>query len=77
MATIDQVVQDVTDETTVEQSLVTLTAGIKAQLDAITAGALPPATQAKVDAIFAQLETNKATLAAAITANTPAAAPAS
>lgn len=74
MATIDDVVKDVTDESTVEDGLITLTTDIKTQLDAALAGTtVPPAVQAKIDAVFTQLETNKAKLAAAITANTPAA----
>jgi len=72
-ATIDQLVQDATDESTVEDSLIAITSGFKAQLDAILAGALPAAVQAKVDAAFATLEANKAKLAAAVLANTPAA----
>ena len=73
MATIDDVVKDVTDESTVEDGLITLTTDIKTQLDAALAGTtVPPAVQAKIDAVFTQLETNKAKLAAAITANTPA-----
>lgn len=74
-ATLDQVLQDTTDESTLEDSIITLLGGIKSQLDAITAGALPAATQAKVDKIFANLESNKAKVAAAITANTPPTVP--
>lgn len=71
-ATLDQILQDTTDESTVIDSLVTLTAGIKAQLDAVLAGALTPEQQAKVDAIFSAVESNKAKVAQAITDNTPA-----
>lgn len=73
MATLDELMQDVTDEGTVEDGLVTLTEGIKAQLDAFLAGQLTPEVQAKVDAVFAGVEANKAKVSAAITANTPAA----
>jgi hypothetical protein len=77
MATLEQVLADVTEETTLIGSLSTLTAGLKAQLDDVLAGInLPPVVQAKVDAIFAAAEANKAAVAAAITANTPAAPPA-
>ena len=73
-ATLDQLVQDVNDESTLEDSIITLLNGIQAQLTAALAGTtLPTAVQAKVDAAFATLEANKAKLAAAITANTPAA----
>jgi ribosomal silencing factor RsfS len=72
--TLDDVLQDVTDESTVADSLISLTSSIKAQLDAILAGTtVAPAVQAKYNAVFAQLETNKAKWAAAVLANTPAA----
>jgi hypothetical protein len=71
MATLDQVLADVTDESTQIDSLSTLTAGIKAQLDAILAGSLTPDQQAKVDAVFAGIEANKAKVVAAINANSP------
>lgn len=66
MATLDDVVAKVTDVGTVEDSVITLLTGIKAQLDA--AGQDPAKLQALSDALDAQ----KAKLAAAITANTPA-----
>lgn len=71
MATLDEVLADVQDEKTKIDSLVALLAGIKAQLDAILAGNIPPALQAKVDAVFSAVETNKAEVQAAIDANTP------
>lgn len=72
--TIDEVLQDATDESTVADSLIVVTTNIKAQLDAALAGTtVPPAVQAKIDAVFAQIETNKKKLADAILANTPAA----
>lgn len=74
MATIDQLVTDVNEESTLEESVITLLNGIKQQLTEALSGAnLPPAVQAKVDAAFSQLEANKAKLADALTANTPAA----
>jgi len=73
MQTLDQVLADVADERTQIDSLSTLTAGIKAQLDAVLAGALTPDQQAKVDAIFAGVESNKAAVVAAINANSPSA----
>lgn len=71
--TLDDVLADVKAEATVEGSLIDLVTGLKAQLDAVLAGNLTPAQQDKVDAIFAAVETNKSTVAAAVTANTPAA----
>lgn len=75
MATLDQIVSDVAEESTQIDGLSTLTAGLKAQLDAVLAGALTPAQQAQVDAIFSAVEANKAKVVAAINANTPAATP--
>src|ERR1017187_5290155 len=72
--TLDQVLQDVTDESTIEDSILTLLAGIQAQLTAPLAGTpTTAANQAKIDAIFSGWETNKAKVAAATTANSPAA----
>lgn len=71
-ATLDQVVQDVSDETTLESSIVTLLDGIQAQLTAALAGTtISAANQTKIDAIFSGLEANKTALSAAIIANTP------
>lgn len=75
MATLDQIVTDVQDESTQIDGLSTLTAGLKQQLaDALAGTTLPPATQAKIDAVFAGVEANKAKIVTAINANTPAAA---
>ena len=71
--TLDDLTQDVTDESTVVDSLIALTSGLKAQLDAVLGGALTPNQQAQVDAIFAAVDANKTKLANAITANTPVA----
>ncbi len=74
MATLDQILTDVTDEGTQIDSLSTLMAGLKQQLaDALSGTTLPPAVQAKVDAVFAGVEANKGKVVAAINANTPAA----
>lgn len=70
MATLDQVLADVEDEKTVIASLVTFIQGLQTQIANL---GLSAADQAKVDAIFADAEANKAALAAAMTANTPAA----
>lgn len=71
--TLDDILTDVTDEVTLINSISALLSGIKAQLDAALAGGLSAAQQAKVDAIFAQVESNKKLVADAIAANTPAA----
>lgn len=70
MPTLDEVLQDVSDEKTQIDSLTTLTAGIKKQLDDVLAGSLTPAQQAKVDAIFAAVEANKQEVVDSINANT-------
>lgn len=71
--TLDDLVSDVQSESTVDDSIVALTTSIKAQLDALLAGQLSPDQQAKVDQVFSTIEANKAKVAAAVTANTPAA----
>lgn len=72
MATLDQVLEDVTAETTQLDSISALIAGLRQQIaDALAGVTLPPAVQQKVDAIFAQAETNKAKIATALDANTP------
>ncbi len=78
MATIDQIAIDVTAQKTSIGSLSTLITGLKQQIaDALSGATLPPTVQAKVDAVFADLETNNAALNAALAANVPPAAPAS
>jgi len=66
-ATLDQVLADVTAETTLVGSLQTFVQGLEAQIANI---GLSPSDQAKVDQIFAGLEANKVALAAI--QNTPA-----
>jgi hypothetical protein len=69
--TIDDVLADVQQESTVEDSLVTLTTAMKAQLTAALAGTTIPAdVQAKIDLVFSGIEANKTKVAAAVTANT-------
>lgn len=70
--TIDEVLTSVTENATVGESIVTLLTGIKKQLDDVLSGVtLPPAVQAKVNAIFEASEADKQKLADAIVANTP------
>lgn len=67
MADLTQLTADVAADTTVDQSAITLIQGLAAQLAA--AGTDPVA----LAALSTQLETNAAAIAAAVTANTPAA----
>lgn len=72
MATLDQVLDTVTSSSTVVDSVSELVKGLRQQVaDALAGTTLPPAVQAKVDAIFSAAETNKAKLAAALLENTP------
>lgn len=68
-ASIDDVVTAVQNETTVEQSVITLLNQLSAQVKA--AGTDP----VKLQAVLDQISTNSAALSAAVTANTPAALP--
>jgi septal ring factor EnvC (AmiA/AmiB activator) len=67
MATLDDAIQDAQDEKTIIASVGAFIDGLKAQIAA--AGTDP----VKLNALVAQLDENKATLAAALTSNTPAA----
>jgi uncharacterized protein YoxC len=72
MATLDQILADVTAESTAIDSVVALIDGLKKQLaDALAGVTLPAAVQAKVDAIFTGTEANAAKVAAALAANVP------
>jgi DNA-binding FrmR family transcriptional regulator len=66
---LDEILAQVTAQRGQIESLVALTAGIKAQLDAVLAGTLPPEMQAKVDAIFDGVKANSEAVVAAINAN--------
>jgi hypothetical protein len=71
---------DVTQETTVDQSAITLIQGIPALIAAAVAAAqaagATPAQLASFDQLGAQITANATGLAAAVTAGTPAATPA-
>jgi len=67
--TLDEIVADVTKETTVENSLITLLNGIAGQLAA--AGQDP----VKLAALHTSLQANIAAMMTAITANTPPPSP--
>ncbi len=72
MASLDDVLADVTAESTKLDSLTAFVAGLKQQLaDALAGANLPPAVQSKVDAIFAAVETNKQKVQDALDANVP------
>lgn len=75
MATLDETLTLVTQEGTVDDSLIALTQGIKAQLDQLLAGGLTSEQQAKVDQVFAGIQANIEKVSAAVTANTPASPP--
>lgn len=61
MATLDEVLAEVTDESTRLDSIQALIDGIKQQLaDALSGASLPNGVQAKVDAVFTGLTGNKA-----------------
>lgn len=68
MATLDDVLADVTAESAGIDSLGVLITQLKEQVAGATSGTLPPDVQAKVDAIFTQAEANKAKIMAAINA---------
>lgn len=73
MATLDAVLQDVTDEATRLDSLSVLITGLRQQVaDALAGVTLSPAVQAKVDAIFTQAEANKGKIDVALNAGVPA-----
>ncbi len=69
-ATLDQVLEKVTKESTDIDSVLTLVTGLKQQLaDALSGASLPPAVQAKVDAIFDTASANAGKIATALQAN--------
>lgn len=74
MASLDDVAADVQAESTIADSLVVLVQGLEKQVaDALSGTTLPPAVQAKVDAVFSGIEANKAKFAAALASGTPSA----
>lgn len=72
MATLDETLALVSDESTKLDSVIALIDGLKKQLDDVLAGVtLPPAVQAKVDAIFSAATTNAAKIVDALDTNVP------
>lgn len=75
MATIDDILSEVTDESTRLDSIQALIDSINAALAAALSGTtVPPAVQAKIDQVFADLTANKAKIDKALN-TTPAGAP--
>jgi uncharacterized protein YoxC len=66
MHTLEDILADVTSARGDIDSLATLTAGIKKQLDEVLAGALTPSQQMRVDAIFDKVQQNKQAVVDAI-----------
>ena len=67
MATLDDVLAEVTKETTEIGGITALIAGLRNQIaDALSSQTIPPAIQAKVDAIFAAATANTAAIVQAL-----------
>lgn len=62
----------VANETAVEQSAITLLNGLSAQIASLKTTQTDSATAAAIDALASQIQSQTTTLAAAVTANTPA-----
>lgn len=67
MATLDEILVEVTEQRTAIGSVLTLLAGLQQQLaDALSGVTLPAGVQEKVDAVFAGMNENTAALEAAL-----------
>ena len=73
VAAVAALTSQVASEQTVEQSAETLLAGLTTLLQNAITPTTDPATVTAINGIIAQVQTNQAALAAAVTANTPAA----
>lgn len=73
MKSLSDLQADVSAETTVDGSILTLVSGLSDQIAALKTTQTDPATAAAIDALATQVETNTASLSAAVAANTPAA----
>jgi altronate dehydratase len=72
MASLDETLAAVTAANTKTDSLIALFKGLKAQLaDVLSGVTLPPAVQAKIDAMFAEANASVAEVDEAITENVP------
>ena len=75
MATFDETLAIVTDQSTKLDSVIALVDGLVKELQDILAGVtLPPAVQAKLDALYAELQGNSAKIVDALD-TTPATPP--
>ena len=72
-AALAKVQADVAAETTLDASILTFIQGLQAQIAALAAQTTDTTTADALNALAAQMESNAAPLAAAITTNTPAA----
>lgn len=70
--TITDLKNEITQEETVEQSLITLVNGLGAQIKAALPN-LSAADQATLDSLLSSVTSDSAAMSAAVTANTPAA----
>jgi len=73
MATVQDVVNEIASEKTVEDSVVALLDAISAQLTDVKAQLAAGADASALDAVIASLKQNEDALTAAVTRNTPAA----
>lgn len=73
MASIDELVSTVNDQSTTIDSLVAFVKALEDQIGNI--GGIPPAVQAKIDAVFAQVNKNSQAIADAIDNNPDTPAP--
>src|SRR5665213_1381109 len=74
MATLDQVLAEVTDEGTRLDSIDALIVGLQKQVaDALANTVISTADQAKLDAVFAGLQSNKAKIDTALNTGVPVA----
>lgn len=72
MSTFEEIMQDVSDQTTLISSVHTMLDSYKAELDRLLSGVeVPPAVQEKIDALFMASAANEQALADAIVAHTP------
>lgn len=76
MKTLSDLEADVAAEGTVIASNNTLLTGLSAQIAALKNDQTDPTTAARIDALAQAVESQTASLSAAVVANTPAAAPA-
>ncbi len=74
MATVAELAAAVEAQSTIVDSIVTLVANLEQEVkDALADTSLSPEAQAQLDAAFAKIKDNSDKMAAAVTANTPAA----